>query len=673
MSYILIFLCFFIGIAFKKSFLALGIVFTFLFIKTVLAHRKRLSLAMLGVFLIGFGISFIRISYPNKTNYVGIVYEVKDNYFLYNSNGEKLYCYEKNNKREVGDILSIKGNKEQVDFTTLESDFDFNNYLKNKGVYSILNIKDIRVKFSNPIRLKSFKNYFLNKFDESAMVSVGSILFSEHDDNQLVNDISSMHLSRLINAGGLYINALFSLLMYFLEKKIKTKYSKLITFGISSFYIILNLGRFSILRISFLYIFKWINDYLLNKKFKYLELIAISGIIFLIFDYSLAYQDSFILGYTLPICLFLINNSFSFLSSIKRKVITVIAIYLFFIPFELKYYHSVSPLLMIYQSILIPLFILFFYISLLCLYGLPIYKIVNVYNDLLSKIVNPFSKLTITMFAPEMNNLLVVVYYAVILLIFYYSSIRCYPYKKIFLYSYIAFIPLYFLPIKNVISSEVTFVNVGQGDCCFIRNRNTTVLIDTGGLTYKDLATDCLIPFLKKKRVYDLDLVITTHQDFDHYGALASLTKHFKVKRTMDNSNFKTTSFANLTFKNYNNHINPKDEENEKSLVIGFNLGNKDYLITGDATINIENNMMKEYDYIPCDILKVGHHGSNTSTSDAFIKWLKPEVGVISCGKNNKYGHPHQEVLRVLKNNGVKIRRTDLEGSITYFSYSFFN
>ena len=79
--------------------------------------------------------------------------------------------------------------------------------------------------------------------------------------------------------------------------------------------------------------------------------------------------------------------------------------------------------------------------------------------------------------------------------------------------------------------------------------------------------------------------------------------------------------------------------------------------------------MMKEYNNIPCDILKVGHHGSKTSTSDAFIKWIKPEVGIISCGKNNKYGHPHQEVLNILKKNNVKVRRTDLEGTITYYYY----
>ena len=78
---------------------------------------------------------------------------------------------------------------------------------------------------------------------------------------------------------------------------------------------------------------------------------------------------------------------------------------------------------------------------------------------------------------------------------------------------------------------------------------------------------------------------------------------------------------------------------------------------------------MERYSNIPCDILKVGHHGSKTSTSDTFVKYLSPKEAIISCGKNNKYGHPHESVLRILKNNNITIRRTDILGTITYSNY----
>lgn len=666
----LLFLSFVLGIVFKKSFITIGTVLLCLIIKCLLKKKKRLSLVILGSFLLGFGISFIKISYPQKSSYSAIVYEVKDNYYLVNSMGEKLYCYEKEHHHEIGDILIIKGEKEKLDFVTLESEFDFTEYLNNKGVYSGLEIKNVSIKFKTPFRLKSFKGWFLSKFDEKTRVSVNSILFSDHDDNELTSAVSSLHLSRLINAGGLYFNALIGVLSYFLEKKIKTKWSKLIALGISSFYLVMCFPRFSIIRLTVFFLVKWINEYPLKKKFTYLEVISIIGIVFLLIDHHLAYQDSFILGFSIPIYLFIINNSFHSLKKLKKKILTILLLYLFFIPFELKYYQGINPLLMIYQTLLSPLFILFFLLGVVSLYGLPIYKVVNVYNDILSKIVNPFSKFKIELYSPNLHEGLLLLYYLILLALIYYASIGFRPIKRFLIGAYATFLCLYFLPIKNTISEEVCFVNVGQGDCCFIRKKNTVIFIDTGGLKYKDLATNSLIPFLKKKRIYKIDLVITTHNDFDHNGSLSSLISNFKVKQVMTNSDFHTVSYGNLTLRNYNNHIKSGNEDNENSLVIGFNLGKKDYLITGDASKEIENYMMSEYKSIPCDILKVGHHGSKTSTSDAFVKWLQPEVGIISCGKNNSYGHPNKEVIKILENNHVKIRRTDREGTITYLSYS---
>ena len=111
-------------------------------------------------------------------------------------------------------------------------------------------------------------------------------------------------------------------------------------------------------------------------------------------------------------------------------------------------------------------------------------------------------------------------------------------------------------------------------------------------------------------------------------------------------------------------------EDNEKSLVIGFHNANKDFVIMGDAPISIEKEIIKHHSNVPCDILKVGHHGSNTSSSEEWIKYLTPEEAIISCGKNNKYKHPHKEVVNLLNKYKIKIHRTDLEGTIVYKQFS---
>lgn len=152
-------------------------------------------------------------------------------------------------------------------------------------------------------------------------------------------------------------------------------------------------------------------------------------------------------------------------------------------------------------------------------------------------------------------------------------------------------------------------------------------------------------------------------------GALSSLMSNFKVKNYINKQDAFPIKVGDIEIKNYN--YQELDDKNTSSLVMSFHLAKLDFLITGDAPISVEKQIMANYSSIPCDVLKVGHHGSNTSTCDEFVKYLSPKEAVISCGKNNSYGHPHKEVLYILKKNNVKIKRTDLMGTITYTSYAF--
>ncbi len=161
-------------------------------------------------------------------------------------------------------------------------------------------------------------------------------------------------------------------------------------------------------------------------------------------------------------------------------------------------------------------------------------------------------------------------------------------------------------------------------------------------------------------------MLITTHDDFDHSGAAPSLIENFTVKEYIKDYQKFPLNVGGLILTNYNVYPELWSEENDESLVISFKVNNFNYLIMGDAPKKIETAIKKDNEYIPCDILKVGHHGSKTSTSEAWIKYLHPTVGIISCGKNNFYGHPHNEVLAVLKKYKVKIRRTDIESTITF-------
>ncbi|MFA6862129.1 MAG: MBL fold metallo-hydrolase [Bacilli bacterium] len=217
---------------------------------------------------------------------------------------------------------------------------------------------------------------------------------------------------------------------------------------------------------------------------------------------------------------------------------------------------------------------------------------------------------------------------------------------------------------------EVTFIDVGQGDSTLIRNGKSNILIDTGGSTKTDLGTNCLVPYLRKRKIRKLDAVLITHLDYDHYGALESLKNHFQVDQVIygnDFADFENHSYVlgNLKIKNLNLY-NISTDTNDQSGVFSFSIKDTSFLIEGDAPINIEKKILKDNPDIKVDYLKLGHHGSKTSSCFEYLKALEPKIAIISCGLNNQYGHPDKEVIARLEKLNIEYHRTDYEKTITY-------
>ena len=629
--------------------------------------KRKTFVAAVIFCLIGVGLSFIRPCFKKK-EYSAVVTEVKENYFIVSSSFEKLYVYEKEHKYEIGDILLIKGNKKEVNSTAFESSFDFKKYLENKGIYHQLEPTSIKVKFYTPFRLHKIKKGFLSNFDNNSRALIGSFLFSMGSEEDVYEEAQELHLMRLLSNSGLYLHALYVLIAFILSYLVKKdKAKELIIIGLFIPTLVFSFPRFVVVKFVFLLFLKWINRYLLKNKFSYLEVVSLSAVFFLIIDYHLAYQTGFILTYFIPIAAFLFNQSFHERRRFRKRLLVYSLVLISFIPFSLSFYQEISPLSVIYQIMLTPLFVLYYFLSLLAFVHIPIYQLINGYGDFLHQCITFFNKIDLKIYGMEMNNLTILIFEVLFFICVYYLSSRFKPMVKISLTIFALVNLYYFIPVQNLFVDEVSFINVGQGDATLIRRNSTAILIDTGGSIYQDIAKECLIPYFKKQRIYDLDLLITTHDDYDHSGAVNSLIENFTVKQYVKDYQQFPISIGGFTFTNYNIYPELWNEENDQSLVIGFKTKKYHYLVMGDAPKKIENKIMEDYKSLSCDILKVGHHGSKTSSGDAFIKYLSPKVGIISCGKNNKYGHPNLEVLSVLRKYHVKIRRTDLEGTITYW------
>lgn len=237
----------------------------------------------------------------------------------------------------------------------------------------------------------------------------------------------------------------------------------------------------------------------------------------------------------------------------------------------------------------------------------------------------------------------------------------------------------------------VHYINVGQGDAELIQVNGKNMLIDSGSRTNeKDLFN-----YLDKLKIKKLDYVIATHPHEDHIGNMDEVIDKYEIGQFYAPKVTHTTkTFEDMinALKRKNLKINvikegtnsidlgkntkvqvfcPKEngyskdtDLNNFSPIMKITYGKNSFLFTGDAEKLEENYVLnKNYD-IKSDVLKLGHHGSSTSTTNNFLKAVDPSIGIISCGIDNKYGHPHKETISKLSKQNVKVYRTDKDGNI---------
>lgn len=238
---------------------------------------------------------------------------------------------------------------------------------------------------------------------------------------------------------------------------------------------------------------------------------------------------------------------------------------------------------------------------------------------------------------------------------------------------------------------KIAFLDVGQGDAIYIEAPNGRQMIIDGGPPGTLLpALSGVMPFSDRS----IDMIVVTNPDQDHFAGFIDLIDSYEVGAVLESgTHSKTKIYAELerliaekeipkvTAERgmiidlgagvYFNILFPDRDvsswsSNDGSIIGRLVYGNTSVMLTGDATKKAESYVMDEK--LKSDILKVGHHGSRTSTGDDFVSAVAPDYAVMSLGKENKYGHPHKDTLDTLNGYGMKIFRTDQEGTIIYES-----
>ncbi|MGL5540770.1 MAG: hypothetical protein ACRDBX_03940 [Erysipelotrichaceae bacterium] len=219
----------------------------------------------------------------------------------------------------------------------------------------------------------------------------------------------------------------------------------------------------------------------------------------------------------------------------------------------------------------------------------------------------------------------------------------------------------------------VVFFDVGQGDATFIDYGFglPKVMIDVAESANSKNVESILAPYFTQHGVSKLDALIVSHDDLDHSGGVASLQALLPIDHTITTKNRLPKELAPFASELLETHF--FDNENDNSIVIYTKVGTLHYLFTGDISQQVEGKLIQSYPSLQADVLKVAHHGSKTSSSASFVHQLKPQIALIGAKQNNRYQHPHPDVMALLERERIAAFVSAKSGAVKLYHFPFFN
>lgn len=596
----------------------------------------------------------------------------------YFKNDEYKFFKEKVN---IGSSVIVKGKLVSPKNNTVPYLFNYKKYLYNKRVYYTLKINSIKIlnENSNPfIKLKNRVIKHVNSYKDSTYLYAFILGKTELISDEVLTSYRENGISHLFALSGLHVSIFSSILLFILKK---LRFKEILNYVL--IFIFLLLFSFitgfspSILRATLLFFLLSINK-VFYLNIRTLDILYLVFIILVIINPFIIYNLSFILSFTAAFFLIfssdLLKGKNYFVSLFKVSLLSYFAS----LPLSIYYFGYTNLLGTILNLVFVPLVsFVVFPLTLLTFIISKFYSILNITTNLLESLSLLFNKFKIIIYFPRINLIFVFIYLSILML---YIKFK----KKICLYLIIVL--LIFFKIRPYMDNNtyIYYIDVGQGDSILVvtPHLNKTILIDTGGIVsfnenYKsNIVKNKTIPFFRRIGINKVDYLFLTHGDYDHAGEANELLSNFCVKKVFINKGninniekkinnkevlrLKNFVIDNIKVNSLNNNV--FNNENDDSTILLFNIYDYKFLFMGDASIKTEEYLLNNYILPNVDILKVGHHGSYTSTSTDFINVIKPKYSVISVGENNMYKHPNKSVLDILDN--TKLFRTDVDGTI---------
>lgn len=619
----------------------------------------------------------------NDTEFIGIVedYIIKDNQIKISLKSKERiivtykYTGKVFNNLSYGDKIKVTGVLKEPSTNNIFNNFNYKKYLYNKKIYYIIEASKIDKIQNNNNHIYTIKNLLYTRINSLKSSNyIKALLFG---DNKLDKEIKTSYqingISHLFSVSGFHINFITSIIYFYLDRVTYNKKIKYITVDIFLVLYLLLCNTTSLLRCTVMNILLSIN-YLLKLDIKKIDIVLLTLILCITINPFIIYDIGFIYSYTISFFLILYKNKYKTNNKLLKIIYISLISFLVSLPINIYTSYEINFLSIILNIIIVPIVSLILLpLSLLTLIFPILDNILYLITSILEKISLYTSNINIfKQILSKPSIILIIIYYLVIILIL---SKNKHYYLILILLIFHKTIPLY---NSNL---EVVMFDVGEADSMLIStpSKKVNILIDTG----RGIDINNIIIYLKSIGISKLNYLIITHGDEDHIGGALYLIDNFKVDNVIlnkgDYTELEVELITHLKNKNikYTNNINKIpllgsymyllntkkfSNENDNSIVTYFEYQKYKFLFMGDSSSKTEEYLINNYNLTNISFLKVGHHGSNTSSSPLFINKITTKVSLISVGRNNFYHHPNKEVLTNLSNS--VIYRTDINKSI---------
>ena len=619
----------------------------------------------------------------NDTEFIGIVedYIIKDNQIKISLKSKERiivtykYTGKVFNNLSYGDKIKVTGVLKEPSTNNIFNNFNYKKYLYNKKIYYIIEASKIDKIQNNNNHIYTIKNLLYTRINSLKSSNyIKALLFG---DNKLDKEIKTSYqingISHLFSVSGFHINFITSIIYFYLDRVTYNKKIKYITVDIFLVLYLLLCNTTSLLRCTVMNILLSIN-HLLKLNIKKIDIVLLTLILCIIINPFIIYDIGFIYSYAISFFLILYKNKYKTNNKLLKIIYISLISFLVSLPINIYTSYEINFLSIILNIIIVPIVSLILLpLSLLTLIFPILDNILYLITSILEKISLYTSNINIfKQVLSKPSIILIIIYYLVIILIL---SKNKHYYLILILLIFHKTIPLY---NSNL---EVVMFDVGEADSMLIStpSKKVNILIDTG----RGIDINNIIIYLKSIGISKLNYLIITHGDEDHIGGALYLIDNFKVDNVIlnkgDYTELEVELITHLKNKNikYTNNINKIpllgsymyllntkkfSNENDNSIVTYFEYQKYKFLFMGDSSSKTEEYLINNYNLTNISFLKVGHHGSNTSSSSLFINKINPKVSLISVGRNNFYHHPNKEVLTNLSNS--VIYRTDINKSI---------